>query len=225
VTIVRALTLSSILVVSLVFSAHVSFAQSGKTKNSATKPIAKDDDNKESKKTSNSSNRSGEKAEAPPLKSANIFIQPLDIVASKFQDLTFSFDVRVARFVTVGFDYRTIAGSTEDALLYLPKGNSLRGMRLRADAYLNGRAFTTSFVAQFNYSFYRLQETVYQGIEETTSVSGPGVMFGWRWFWSEPGESGLNVGLLLGVYNVDGENYRGLNTTMPDLRLEVGYAF
>lgn len=214
----------AVLVMTIAFQVQEMHAQSSKGKNSTAK-TSKEDDKRESKKSDGAPKRSSDKEDVPSLKTANIFIQPIDLVISKLHDVTFSFDVRVARFVTLGFDYRTVTGSTEDALIYLPKGKSLNGMRLRADAYLNGRAFTTSFVAQFNYSFYRLTETSYPGYDETSTVSGPGVLFGWRWFWSEPGESGLNVGLLLGAYNLDGENYRGLNTMMPDLRLELGYAF
>ena len=225
-TLVRSLALSSMLVISLVFSAHVSYAQSGKTKNSATKPVAKDDDNKESKKTSNSSNRSGEKSDTPALKAANIFIQPLDLVISKLHDVTFSFDIRVARFVTVGLDYRTITGSTGNAVTTLPEGTSINGARLRADAYLNGRAFTSSFVAQLNYTFYNLKRLNYFGDEESLGISGPGIMFGWRWFWTDPGESGLNVGLLLGAYTLSGENTtQTVNSALLDGRLEFGFAF
>jgi hypothetical protein len=215
----------AVLVMTIAFHVQAVHAQSSKGKTSTSK-TTKDEDKKESKKSDSAPKRSSDKDDVPKLKVANVFIQPIDLVVSKLHDVTFSLDVRVARFVTVGADYRSITGSTSNAVTALPEGTSINGARLRADAYLNGRAFTSSFVAQLNYSFYSLKRESYFGEVESFGVSGPGVMFGWKWFWTDPGESGLNVGLMLGAYNLSGENAtQTVNSTLLDGRIELGFAF
>lgn len=179
----------AVLVMAIAFQVQEMHAQSSKGKNSTAK-TAKEDDKRESEKSDSAPKRSSDKEDVPSLKTANIFIQPIDLVVSKLHDVTFSLDVRVARFVTVGADYRSITGSTSNAVTALPEGTSINGARLRADAYLNGRAFTSSFVAQLNYSFYSLKRESYFGEVESFGVSGPGVMFGWKWFWTVPERRG-----------------------------------
>lgn len=215
----------AVLVLTIAIQVQEMHAQSSKGKNSTAK-TAKEDDKRESKKSDSAPKRSSDREDVPSLKTANIFIQPIDLVVSKLHDVTFSVDVRVARFVTVGLDYRSITGSTSNAVTALPEGASINGARLRADAYLNGKAFTSSFVAQFNYSFYNLKRENYFGELESLGVSGPGVMFGWKWFWTDPGESGLNIGLMLGAYSLSGENAtQTVNSALLDGRIEFGFAF
>lgn len=158
------------------------------------------------------------------LKTVNVFIQPLDMILTGLQDITLSADVRVARFVTLGADYRTSTGKSS-LIEYFASNTPLTGIRVRGDVYLNGRAFTSSFVAQLNYQFLSIKRTSVSGSEEALDISGPGVMLGWKWFWTDPGESGLNLGLLLGAGSLSGKNSTEyLDKVLLDVRVEFGYA-
>lgn len=158
------------------------------------------------------------------LKTVNVFIQPLDLILTGLQDVTLSADVRVARFVTLGADYRTSTGKSS-LIEYFASNTPLTGIRVRGDVYLNGRAFTSSFVAQLNYQFLSIKRTSVSGSEEALDISGPGVMLGWKWFWTDPGESGLNLGLLLGAGSLSGKNSTEyLDKVLLDVRVEFGYA-
>lgn len=210
------------------FQVHDLYAQNIKSQNSTAK-TAKEDDKRESTKSDGAPKRSSDKDDVPKLKAVNIFIQPIGLVISKEEDVTIGVDVRVVRFVTVGFDCRYMTGSTSNAVTALPEGTFINGARLRAEAYFNGKAFTSSFVAQLNYSFYSLKRDSYSRLTSelgSLDVSGPGVMFGWKWFWTDPGEFGLNVGLMLGAYVLRGENsMQSFNSTLLDGRCELGFAF
>lgn len=158
------------------------------------------------------------------LKTVSVFIHPLDLILTGLQDVTLSADVRVARFVTLGADYRTSTGKSS-LIEYFASNTPLTGIRVRGDVYLNGRAFTSSFVAQLNYQFLSIKRTSVSGSEEALDISGPGVMLGWKWFWTDPGESGLNLGLLLGAGSLSGKNSTEyLDKVLLDVRVEFGYA-
>lgn len=158
-------------------------------------------------------------------KTINVIAHPLDLILTGLQDITLSADVRVARFLTLGVDYRISTG--ESLLLeYFASNTPLTGFRIRGDAYLNGRAFTSSVVAQLNYQFLSITRTSISGNTEALEIAGPGVMLGWRWFWTDPGESGLNLGLMAGAGALSGENSNErLDKVLLDLRVELGIAF
>lgn len=204
---------------------QAALAQTAKAKSRTSKPPAKEDDTKSTRESRDANNPFSPSSANPSPNSVNVFVHPLELVLSDFKTITLSCDFRVARFVTLGADYLSMTLPTGGSTAGLDNTGSLRGGRLRADAYLNGRAFTSSFVAQLNYNIYTIG---YENFNrpESVGVSGPGVMFGWRWFWGDPGESGLNVGLMLGAYILRGESgTKSVSSIIPDGRLEFGIAF
>lgn len=200
------------------------YAQNIKTEYSAAK-TAKADDKRESKKSDGAPKRSSDRDDVLSLKTVNVFVHPLDLILTGLQDVTLSADVRVARFLTLGVDYRTSTGKSL-LLEYYASNTPLTGVRLRGDAYLNGRAFTSSVVAQLNYQFLSIQRKSISGKTEVLEIAGPGVMLGWKWFWTDPGESGLNLGMMAGAGALRGENStERLDKVLLDVRVELGLAF
>lgn len=210
------LVVGTFLVAMSTLCTQASYAQRSKGKSTTATSKGGRDDNG-SRDSEESGSRLSRGSEAVSSKTANVFIHPLQLAVSSFNIITLSVDYKVAKFVTVGLDYVSQSGPTSLGPDYTASNS---GGSIRADVYLNGRALTSSFVAQLNYYLLNIN-TIYRGESVGTETSnGPGVMFGWRWFWSDPGESGLNVGLLLGASNLSNES-----EPTPKLRVEFGYAF
>ena len=204
-----------VMIVSFSLSAQNSYAQRGKGKSESTlKPVRQLE--KTATETEDSSSRETHSRQDASLKSVNVFIHPLALAISKFEDLTLSIDVRFAKFATVGVDYSRYSTSSGT----FERHERASGGRLRVDVYLNGRAFTSSFVAQLNYTFLNVEVPIFRGGNKSVSASGPGLMFGGRWFWTDPGNFGLNVGLLLGASKLD-----GIIDANNEIRIELGCAF
>ncbi len=160
----------------------------------------------------------------------NITIDPLTLVFSDFNDIEVGFDYKISRFATLGVGYRSRSGSDGGSLnsYDLDPGESLSSFRFQAEIYTRGEAFRDSYVVQIKYTANQIKAIDSWGDVVSASANGFGTLAGWRWFWTDPGQLGMNAGILGGLsrYAIteDGGSSR-TGLIVYELRAEFGYAF
>jgi len=214
--------LGGVLTLAIICVANVEVhSQPSKTRK---KPTPSEESTAETVVTRNSSiNETGDK-----VRKFNAYCSPVEIVLSGFSDIDFGLDYKIAEFMTVGIGYRSKSGTSSGLIAEIPQGTSLSAFRIQAEAYTAGSAFKSSFVVQLKHTWntFSDQRTAYTS---SYALNGLGALVGWRWFWTDPGEIGLNVSLLAGgsrltVSEVSTDQAVGAGV-VPELRVDLGYAF
>lgn len=155
----------------------------------------------------------------------NIYCSPVDLVLSRLSDIDLGVDYKIAEFITGGIGYRNKSGTGSGLVYELPLGSGLSAFRVQSELYTSGHAYKSSFVVQLKYTWYSLTRN---SSVLPYSFQGPGALLGWRWFWTDPGESGLNVSLLAGGETLSVANNSKnvlLVGLVPQIRIDLGYAF
>lgn len=162
----------------------------------------------------------------------NLYLNPLVLIVSQFKGVDVGLDYKVADYITVGVGLRTanwLSGINDDVADY----TSERSFRLQAEAYTGGSVFRSSFVVQAKAGLSRLEpyrEVGTKPYDVPFEIFSLGALIGHRWFWTDPGEPGINLAILGGA-NVYFLNVPYVETSavgpvaIPELRVDVGYTF
>lgn len=197
------------------------YSQTGKAKKRAT--TGEQTTSEGVAKQSDATNTVGE-----GIRRLNAYCSPVDIVLSGFSDIDLGLDYKVAEFMTVGIGYRGKSGTSSGIIAEIPQGTSLRAFRIQADLYTAGTAFKSSFAVQLKHTWNTFTDArdIYTS---TYSMNGFGALIGWRWFWTDPGEIGLNVSILGGGSRLTVTEVGGsgavVEGVVPELRIDLGYVF
>lgn len=125
----------------------------------------------------------------------NIYIRPLDIAISGGGEIELGAEVPITSWMSGGIALRHFRGL---------------GVRLQTELYFTNQVFNDSWVLNVHYT--------------AANISGPGILAGYRFFWAEYGQSGINLGILAGPSS-EGDSGEYYDRSPIIFRVDFGVVF
>jgi hypothetical protein len=174
-------------------------------------------------------------------KEINLYLRPLNIAFSQGNEVDIGVDYPIHQRFTIGaaFRYkRNEVNTSVDPYIYgdfVGYGTGI-GTRIQTEYYITDDVFNDSWVVNVNYSLHSVSIVAEPGsnriVSDRASLQGGfGLLAGYRYFWSNYGQTGLNLGLLGGFGSEgavtiestqDGYLIQGVVPKTPVLRIDLG---